>query len=74
MIVPIERALLESYSRGEITRRELEEHSGEEVSFGRLLGLLHQHGLPLPRIRSDPNSPGILLIAELAERAARRAE
>jgi hypothetical protein len=71
--IAIERALLESYSRGEITRREIEERTGHEVRFGTLLGQLHQHGLPLPRVRSDPRSPGVRLIQQLAERAAPRA-
>jgi hypothetical protein len=68
----IDKALLKAYSRGEITRREIEEQSGQIVSFGALLMLLHEHHLPLPRIPSDPQSPGVQLIKHLAERAARR--
>ena len=69
----IEIALLESYSRGEITRKEIEDRTGQELGFGALLGLLHEHGLPLPRVVSDPQSPGVRLIRELAERAGLRA-
>ena len=72
MIATVDVALLQSYSRGEITRREIENRTGQDLGFGALLGLLHEHGLPLPRIRSEPESPGVQLIAELARRAARR--
>jgi hypothetical protein len=73
MSLTIERAILESYSRGEITRREIEERTGYDISFGTLLGQLHASGLPLPRVPSDPRSPGVRLIRQLAERAGRRA-
>jgi hypothetical protein len=73
MSLTIERAMLESYSRGEITRREIEERTGHDISFGALLGQLHESGLPLPRVPSDPQSPGVRLIKQLAERAAPRA-
>jgi len=63
-------ALLEAYSRGEITRREIEERTGQIVGFGALLGNLHAHGLSLPRFPSDPTSPGVLLIRQLTERAS----
>ncbi len=69
----IEISLLESYSRGEITRREVSERAGEEVSFGTLLGQLHEHGLPLPRLQGDPHWPGAQLVRQLAERAGPRA-
>lgn len=72
MSVVIDRVLLEAYSRCEITRRDIEDRTGQTVSFGTLLGLLHQHGLPLPRFPSDPQSPGVQLIRQLAERAAPR--
>jgi len=72
MSIAIDKELLESYSRGEITRREIAEKTGEPISFGFLLGQLHQHGMPLPRLPSDPRSPGVLLIRQLAERAATR--
>ncbi len=61
--------LLQAYSRGEITRHEIEEQSQQAISFGTLLGMLHQHRLPLPRFRSDPQSVGVGLIRQLAERA-----
>jgi hypothetical protein len=65
----IDRALLEAYSRGEITRREIQDRIGEAVSFGVLLGELHQNGLPLPRVPSDPDSPGRRLLRDLLLRA-----
>jgi hypothetical protein len=65
----IETSLLEAYSRAEITRREIEERTGQVVSFGALLRSLHDHGLPLPRFPTDPQSPGVLLIKRLAEQA-----
>lgn len=69
----IDPALVAAYSRGELTRREVEDRSGEIISFGAMLALLHEHGLPLPRIPSDPNSPGVQLIRQLVEKAASRA-
>jgi hypothetical protein len=54
----IKTTLLEAFSRGEITRKDIEEQTGEAVSFGMLLGQLHQHHLPLPRRTTDPQSPG----------------
>ncbi len=73
MAAEIEKRLLEAYSRAEITRRELEARTGQDISFGALLGQLHKHGLPLPRVPSDKQSPGVLLIKQLAERAGSRA-
>ena len=67
------RDLLESYSRGEMTRREIAEQLGQPVSFGQLLGLLQENRLPLPRIAVDPDAPGVKLVRELAIRAARDA-
>lgn len=63
--------LLEAYSRGEITRREIGDRLGEEISFGDLLIALHEHKLPLPRFPAHPNSPGVQLIKRLAERGLR---
>jgi hypothetical protein len=60
------------HSRGEITRREIADEHGSYVSFGALLGQLCAHRLPLPRVPSDPNNPGIELIKKLAERAGPR--
>jgi hypothetical protein len=69
--VEIQTLLLEAYSRGEITRREIEARTGAAVSFGALLTQLHAHALPLPRFPSDPDAPGFQLVRRLAERAAR---
>jgi len=71
MPAEIEISLLEAFSRGEITRKEIEEQTGEAVGFGELLGQLHAHRLPLPRFPTDPQSPGVQLIKRLAERALR---
>jgi hypothetical protein len=68
----IEKVWLEAFSRGEVTRREIEERTGQDISFGRLLGQLHEHHLPLPRVPSDPHAPGFQLIKRLAERAGSR--
>lgn len=67
----IARALLEAYSRGEITRREIKDQTGQAFSFGALLMQLHGQHLPLPRIPSNPQSPGVQLIRRLAERGSR---
>lgn len=69
----IDRALLEAFSRGEITRRELSERSGIVVGFGDLLAQLHENQLPLPRIGADTDTRGAQLIRQLTERAMRRA-
>jgi hypothetical protein len=50
--IPI--TLLEAFSRGEITRKDIEDQTGEAVSFAALLAQLHRHHLPLPRLRSHP--------------------
>jgi hypothetical protein len=71
MIAGIKTTLLEAFSRGEITCKEIEEQTGEAVSFGTLLGQLHEHHLPLPRVPGNPQSPGVQLIKRLAERGPR---
>lgn len=68
-----ERQLLEAYSRGELTRHEIEERTGAPLSFGELLLGLHRQGLPLPRIQSDQQSDGVALIKRLVERELARA-
>jgi hypothetical protein len=71
MDMKIDRSLLEAYSRGEISRRDISNRMDAEVRFGDLLAALHAENLPLPRFPSDPNSPGVQFIKRLAERAAR---
>ncbi len=71
MDMQIDRSLLEAYSRGEISRRDISERMNAEVRFGDLLAALHAAALPLPRFPCDRNSPGVQLIKRLAERAAR---
>jgi hypothetical protein len=63
--------LLEAYSRGEVTRREIEARTGSALGFGLLLSQLHAHGLSLPRFPSDPSSPAFDLIRRLAEQLPR---
>ncbi len=67
----IDPSLLEAYSRGEISRREISDRMQMEIGFGDLLAALHAHGLPLPRFPSHPDSVGVKLIKRLAERARR---
>lgn len=71
MPLTIPQDLLEAYSQGRLTRREVADRLGTSVGFGDLLDALHRHGLPLPRIPADPGSPGVSLIRDLASRTAR---
>ena len=48
-MIKIDRSLLEAHSRAEISRREISDRLGEEVSFGDLLAALHAEGLPRGR-------------------------
>jgi hypothetical protein len=66
-----ERAALEAYSRAEISRAEVGRRLNQDISFGDLLRRLRELHLPLPRYRSDPNSPGVQLIRRLASREQR---
>jgi hypothetical protein len=69
--LPIE--LLEGFSRGSLTRREIQERIGRPLRFGELLAELHARKLPLPRVPADPASPGFRLVKQLVERALARA-
>ena len=60
--------LLDAYSRGEISRRDIGERLKTELSFGDLFGALLEHKLPLPRFPAHPGSPGVELIRRLAAR------
>ena len=68
MSITIPKELLEAYSRGELTRRELTDRLGEPIGFGPLLGELHRYGMSLPRTPTDPHSPGAVLVRDLAAR------
>jgi hypothetical protein len=70
MTADIPITLLEAFSRGEISRKDIEDQTGEYLGFGMLLAQLHRYRLPLPRIPSDPQS--VQLIKRLTERAMRR--
>jgi len=72
MTADIPITLLEAFSRGEISRKDIEDQTGECLNFSMLLAQLHRHHLPLPRIPSDPRSPGVQLIKRLTEQAMRR--
>lgn len=69
--LPIE--LLEGFSRGTLTRREIQERIGQPLRFGELLAELHAHNLPLPRLPADADSPGFRMVQQLVERALARA-
>ena len=69
MTIALTQDLLEAYSRGEISRREIGERQKEEISFGDLFSALLDHGLPLPRFPGHPDSPGVQLIKQLSQRA-----
>ena len=69
MTTALTQDLLEAYSRGEISRREIGERQKEEISFGDLFSALLDHGLPLPRFPGHPDSPGVQLIKQLSQRA-----
>lgn len=61
-----EREAVESYSRGEINRRELESRVGHEVDFADALQMLRHYHLPLPHRLGDLQSPAVQLIRQLA--------
>ena len=65
------RSVFEALSRGEISRADAGRQLGEELSFGDMLARLREYGLRLPRFKSDPDSPGIRLIRDLASRNSR---
>jgi len=66
-----EYAALLAYSRGEISRAEVERRVGYEVSFADLIVKLRTHHLDLPKTPSDPQSRGVQLIRDLAARGIR---
>ena len=62
--------ILVAFSEGRASRRDVENALGESVSFGRLLIMLGEHGLHLPKYPSDPGSPGRVLLRKLLEQTA----
>jgi hypothetical protein len=60
-----------AYSRGEISRAELERRIGDEVSYADLIAKLRTHQLHLPKTPSDPQSRGAQLIRDIAARGIR---
>jgi len=71
MDAKIDPSLLQAYSRGEISRRDISDRLNREISFGELLGASHAHRFPLPRFPAHPDSIGVKLIRRLAERVPR---
>ncbi|MEO5332545.1 MAG: hypothetical protein H7839_11020 [Magnetococcus sp. YQC-5] len=65
-----EKEAVESYSRGDISRTELGLRVGREIDFADALQMVRQYRLPLPHRPSDPESPGVQLIRQLASRRA----
>jgi hypothetical protein len=63
-----ERAIVELFSRGEISRAEASRRLGEDISFSDMLRKLWKYGFHLPRYKTDFNSLGIRLIQDLAGR------
>lgn len=66
-----ERQVVEAYSHGDISRAELGRRVGQEVDFTDALLMLRRYHLPLPHRPSDPQSPGVELIRQLASRHVR---
>lgn len=66
-----EHAILERYSAGEITRKELERALGRDTDFADALRLLHKHELKLPRRRLYPQGPAVDVLRQQLRRAAR---
>lgn len=56
----IPTTLLEAFSSGRITRKDIEEETGQHVRFGQLLAQLHAQGLPLPRFLANPEKAKIV--------------
>lgn len=52
--------LLEAFSFGRITRKDIEEETGQIVRFGQLLDQLHAQSLPLPRFPANPEKAQIV--------------
>ena len=64
-----ETAIYAAYSRGEISRAEVERRVGYEVGFGDLIAKLRTHHFDLPKTPSNPQSRGVQMIRDLAARA-----
>lgn len=67
-------AALNAFSEGRAARSDIAAAAGRPVSFGQVLALLAEKGLPLPRFPSDPSHPGRALLRASLARAARRAK
>ncbi len=70
MFIEIERELAEAWSAARMTRAEIAARLDQPVRFGDLLHAIHRFGLTLPRVPSDPTSPGVQLVKMLTDRAA----
>lgn len=65
-----ERSILCRFSSGEIDRRTLQIELDREIDFADTLRLLHRYALKLPRVRSNPDAPGLKLLRDQIRRAA----
>ncbi|MBY0337739.1 MAG: hypothetical protein K2X11_14070 [Acetobacteraceae bacterium] len=66
----VPRELAEAWSRAEITRVEIGRKLGREVRFGEMLEAIQEHKLTLPRVPTDPGTPGRRLLADILARAS----
>ncbi|MBF0344302.1 MAG: hypothetical protein HQL06_08735 [Nitrospirae bacterium] len=67
-----EKQIIEAYSKGILSRREIERSLGYEVDFATVLQMLRRYHLPLPHHHDNQQSVGIQLISQLASRHTRR--
>jgi hypothetical protein len=66
-MTPIQKSPLERFSAGEISRIDVARLTGEHLSFGKLLGQLHDARLPLPRYSRALNPAGMGLLREILD-------
>ncbi len=69
MLAHLDKTLVEAYSRGEITRHEMQDKTNQIIGFGFLLGQLHYYNLPLPRFPVDANSEGYRFVKQFMEQS-----
>ena len=69
MLPILDKSLVEAYSQGKMTRREIQDQTDQIIGFGFLLGQLHKYNLPLPRFPVDRQSEGVQLIKQLTQKA-----
>ncbi len=62
-----EKELFETFSRGEISRKELARRAAREITFGELIAKLRHYELTFPKYPS--NAKAVALIKTLAQQA-----